>query len=98
MVLRHCLGMIMSVSTLMIFSGAATPSSLVNFSIGARPGLQGPGRRIIAESRNNKAAIPPGALVRAGFLIAQDVSARASVSVKASVGAKASRLRAQGKT
>jgi hypothetical protein len=27
------LGMIMSVSTLMIFSGAATPSSLVNFSI-----------------------------------------------------------------
>jgi hypothetical protein len=30
--------MIMSVSTLMIFSGAATPSSVVNFSIGALPG------------------------------------------------------------
>jgi hypothetical protein len=29
--------MIMSVSTLMIFKGAATPSSLVNFSIGADP-------------------------------------------------------------
>jgi hypothetical protein len=27
------LGMIMSVSTLIIFSGAATPSSTVNFSI-----------------------------------------------------------------
>src|SRR6202021_1034639 len=34
MVLRYCFGMIMSVSTLMIFSGAATPSSLVNLSIG----------------------------------------------------------------
>src|SRR3984957_11292040 len=33
MVFRYCLGMIMSVSTLMIFSGAATPSSVVNFSI-----------------------------------------------------------------
>src|SRR5271170_3441834 len=34
MVFRYCLGMIMSVSTLMIFSGAATPSSVVNFSMG----------------------------------------------------------------
>src|SRR5277367_2560727 len=33
MVFRYCLGMIMSVSTLIIFSGAATPSSTVNFSI-----------------------------------------------------------------
>src|SRR5262245_59169722 len=33
MVLRYCLGMIMSVSTLIIWSGAATPSSLVNLSI-----------------------------------------------------------------
>src|SRR3954454_20674874 len=33
MVLRYCLGMIMSVSTLIIFKGAATPSSLVNLSI-----------------------------------------------------------------
>src|SRR5262245_38489893 len=34
MVLRYCLGMIMSVSTLIILSGAATPSSVVNLSIG----------------------------------------------------------------
>src|SRR2546421_2746555 len=33
MVLRYCLAMIMSVSTLIIWSGAATPSSLVNLSI-----------------------------------------------------------------
>src|SRR5687768_274584 len=33
MVFKYCFGMIMSVSTLMIFSGAATPSSVVNFSI-----------------------------------------------------------------
>src|ERR1700736_6119030 len=33
MVFRYCLGMIMSVSTLMIFSGAATPSSVVNLSL-----------------------------------------------------------------
>src|SRR3984893_14683604 len=33
MVLRYCLGMIMSVSTLIIFSGAATPSSVVNLSM-----------------------------------------------------------------
>src|SRR5712692_4004633 len=33
MVLRYCLGMIMSVSTLIILSGAATPSSVVNFCI-----------------------------------------------------------------
>src|SRR5260221_10659589 len=33
MVFRYCFGMIMSVSTLMIFNGAATPSSVVNFSI-----------------------------------------------------------------
>jgi hypothetical protein len=31
------LGMTMSVSTLMIFKGAATPSSVVNFSIVALP-------------------------------------------------------------
>src|ERR1700757_2384021 len=34
MVLRYCLGMIASVSTFIILSGAATPSSTVNFSIG----------------------------------------------------------------
>src|SRR6516164_484874 len=33
MVLRYCLGMIMSVSTLIILSGAATPSSVVNLSM-----------------------------------------------------------------
>src|SRR6202165_1690499 len=33
MVLRYCLGMMRSVSTLIIFSGAATPSSTVNFSM-----------------------------------------------------------------
>src|SRR5260370_30001054 len=33
MVLRNCLGMIMSVSTLIIWSGAATPSRTVNLSI-----------------------------------------------------------------
>src|SRR5262245_35037766 len=33
MVLRYCLGMIMSVSTLIIWSGAATPSRVVNLSI-----------------------------------------------------------------
>src|ERR1700693_1591206 len=33
MVLRYCLGMTRSVSTLIIFSGAATPSSTVNFSM-----------------------------------------------------------------
>src|SRR5258708_38799922 len=33
MVLRYCFGITMSVSTLMIFKGAATPSSVVNLSI-----------------------------------------------------------------
>src|SRR5882724_4091264 len=33
MVLRYCLGMIASVSTLIILSGAATPSSVVNLSM-----------------------------------------------------------------
>src|SRR5262245_22626024 len=33
MVFRNCLGMIMSVSTLIIGSGAATPRSVVNFSM-----------------------------------------------------------------
>src|SRR5258708_3214804 len=33
MVFRYCFGMTMSVSTLMIFRGAATPSSVVNLSI-----------------------------------------------------------------
>src|SRR5215467_1396272 len=37
MVFRYCFGMIMSVSTLMIFSGAATPSSVVNLSMVALP-------------------------------------------------------------
>src|SRR3954462_11174073 len=37
MVLRNCLGMIMSVSTLIILSGAATPSSVVNLCM-AFPG------------------------------------------------------------
>src|SRR6266550_9520791 len=37
MVLRYCLGMIMSVSTLIIWSGAATPSSLLNLSINVFP-------------------------------------------------------------
>src|ERR1700751_3135979 len=40
MVFRYCLGMIMSVSTLMIFSGAATPSSVVNLSIGRTSWLE----------------------------------------------------------
>jgi len=31
--LRYCLGMIMSVSTFMISSGAATPVNVVNLSI-----------------------------------------------------------------
>src|SRR6266852_808515 len=34
MVLRYCLGMMASVSTLIAFRGAATPSRTVNFSIG----------------------------------------------------------------
>src|SRR5215475_246334 len=33
MVLRYCLGMIASVSTLICFNGAATPSSTVNLSM-----------------------------------------------------------------
>ena len=33
MVFRYYFGMIMSVSTLMIFRGAATPSSVVNLSM-----------------------------------------------------------------
>src|SRR5215510_3768716 len=33
MVLRYCFGMIMSVSTLIILSGAATPSRVVNLSM-----------------------------------------------------------------
>src|ERR1700687_5798056 len=33
MVFRYCLGMTMSVSTLIIFKGAATPSNVVNLSI-----------------------------------------------------------------
>src|ERR1700733_140146 len=37
MVLRYCLGMIASVSTLIVFSGAATPSTTVNFSIARSP-------------------------------------------------------------
>src|SRR5690348_5037758 len=49
MVLRYCFGMILSVSTLIIGSGAATPVSVVNFCIArpignARPGLAEPGR------------------------------------------------------
>src|SRR3954451_7276080 len=46
MVFRYCFGMTMSVSTLMIFRGAATPSSVVNFSIDALPvgKLRGSGR------------------------------------------------------
>src|ERR1700724_2691813 len=40
MVLRYCLGMIRSVSTLIIFSGAATPSSTVNFSIAVSCGFR----------------------------------------------------------
>src|ERR1700680_4795669 len=40
MVFRYCFGMIMSVSTLMIFSGAATPSSVVNLSMSLFPRLR----------------------------------------------------------
>src|SRR4029077_10932662 len=36
-VFRYCLGMIMSVSTLIMFSGAATPSSVVNLFIPGTP-------------------------------------------------------------
>jgi hypothetical protein len=38
----------MSVSTLMIFKGAATPSRVVNFSIDALPVNEGQGRLFIA--------------------------------------------------
>ena len=48
MVFKYCLGMIMSVSTLMIFKGAATPSRVVNFSIDALPVNGGQGRLFIA--------------------------------------------------
>ena len=37
MVFRYCFGMTMSVSTLIIFIGAATPSKTVNFSIASTP-------------------------------------------------------------
>src|SRR6185312_15028052 len=39
-VLRYCLGMIMSVSTLMIGIGAATPVSWLNFSTADSPGAR----------------------------------------------------------
>src|SRR5215470_8267526 len=42
MVFRNCLGMIMSVSTLIIGSGAATPVRPVNFCIGSIPAEAGP--------------------------------------------------------
>src|SRR5690348_8135313 len=59
MVLRYCLGMILSVSTLIIGSGAATPVSVVNFCIArpignARPGLAeagGHGKAALAAGR-----------------------------------------------
>src|SRR3954453_17918535 len=44
MVFRYCLGITMSVSTLMIFSGAATPSSVVNLSMTALLGWNGRNR------------------------------------------------------
>src|SRR6202163_3773746 len=58
MVLRNCFGMIMSVSTLIILSGAATPSKTVNLSMShscnasipqSRRG-RGPGVRLCAVS------------------------------------------------
>src|SRR5581483_1396745 len=72
MVFKYCLGMIMSVSTLMIFKGAATPSSLVNFSIGARPvrigEVLGQGGLCNANSANNKGANPTGSYVALALL------------------------------
>src|SRR5271166_1852449 len=63
MVFKYCLGMIMSVSTLMIFKGAATPSSLVNLSIGALPmsagaSLEGQDRWCNANGADNKGTNP----------------------------------------
>src|SRR6185312_15214342 len=57
MVLRYCFGMIMSVSTLMIFRGAATPSSVVNLSIGRFPVELGARAVIYPEYRPGKRAI-----------------------------------------
>src|SRR5580700_8224062 len=59
MVFRYCLGMIMSVSTLIIFNGAATPSSTVNLSIDVS--LR---RMFLAACRD---AVKPPCSIRAGF-------------------------------
>src|SRR5690348_12497284 len=58
MVLRYCLGMILSVSTLIIGSGAATPVSVVNFCIARPIGNARPG--LAEASRHGKAAIAAG--------------------------------------
>src|SRR3954469_5045038 len=56
MVFRYCFGMIMSVSTLMIFKGAATPSSVVNFSMTLCSGDEA---RVVARSeRSTKGKMP----------------------------------------
>src|SRR6476646_922477 len=52
MVFKYCFGMIMSVSTLMIFKGAATPSRVVNFSIDALPVNEGQGAVVYRECDN----------------------------------------------
>src|SRR5215469_754964 len=58
MVLRYCLGMILSVSTLIIGSGAATPVSVVNFCIARPIGNARPG--LAEASRHGKAALAAG--------------------------------------
>src|SRR6516165_2107498 len=57
MVFKYCLGMIMSVSTLMIFKGAATPSSVVNLSIDRASGWRVEDRWFIANKAANKGLI-----------------------------------------
>src|SRR5262245_35062750 len=62
MVLRYCLGMIASVSTLIILSGAATPSSVVNFSI--EPVLEPAGAPSHGGSRHGGQELPAPAAPR----------------------------------
>src|ERR1700676_4398288 len=60
MVFRYCFGITMSVSTLMIFKGAATPSSVVNLSIDRTSRLEIQGKafgRFIANAAGVKGQI-----------------------------------------
>src|SRR5829696_3973225 len=69
MVFKYCFGMIMSVSTLMIFRGAATPSSVVNFSIDRTSRLnQGQGRQFIANMAPAKGQFGHRSFVLTRFL------------------------------